>query len=278
MTGQTFLFASFLAPAAFKTYQYIVEYIERHTAVPSILLQGEMLDDFKHQYADAGIISPLAYLELLTQQQCPVELVAAPMMRESGSQEFTFFDVVVARKSCRQSIADLHGCIWAYATRAHTAEDRLLYEETALQFRQVVETPSQMQALRMVMNGEADATAVDTSSLALVLRNSPRMAAQLRILSTYSNNSGPLVVVASHVRPQQRRKIQEALVTMHLDPFYAERLQEDGLEQFVAASNEHYQQVGQRNELLKERLPALQFGDQKVLMSAVANTRTAHSL
>jgi ABC transporter, phosphonate, periplasmic substrate-binding protein len=240
----TIIFETFLDPVGFKAYQYITEYVERYVHVPTFLLNGEALDDFSAAYADVGFVSPLAYSWLLRQKPCPVELIAVSV--QQGAQEDTlppaFLDIVTRKENMLDSIHALEGSVWAsYTERSHVADHFVnTYSEPAIHYRERIEAPTQVQALHLVLKGLADATAIDVD---LIFRNSPQIATQLRILDTYSCVAGPFVVVASHVNPIIRKNIQDALLTIHKESFFAQRLQELGIQQFVSATNAYYQDL-----------------------------------
>jgi ABC-type phosphate/phosphonate transport system substrate-binding protein len=247
MANSTLIFETFLAPAWYKTYQYIIEYVERKIGVPSFLLNGETLDDFAAVDADAGFVNALSYAQLLQQKPCPIELIASPLLKGEDEQDTSraVFTIVVHKGSNLKSINDLEGCVWAYHGSATYFEEQYSYEQGVplITFKEKIETTSQGQALRLVLDGKADATAIDAQMLQLVLHNSPHMAAQLHVLGTNGYAEGPLVVIATHVEPTLKRKIQEALLTIHLDKFYAQILLESGIQRFVALTNEFYQHI-----------------------------------
>src|SRR6185437_12900756 len=228
MTDATIIFETFLAPTRYKSYLYITEYVERYANVPTFLLNGEALEDFGAGYADAGFISTTSFIQLLGQKPCPVELIAAPLMQDAEMPP-TFFDIVVHKESSYMTTGDLHGCIWAsYVQKTHV-EDYAMDGPVipAIDCTDTIEATSQAQLLRLLLNGKAHAAAVDARIMDIVQHNSPRIAAQLRILGTYCVSAGPLVAIASHVNPVLKQKIQEAFLTMHLHPFYAQRLHEE---------------------------------------------------
>lgn len=245
------IFETFLAPAWYKMYQYMTEYVERAIGVPTFLLNGEALEDFADAYTDVGFLTPLAYIQLLNQKPCPIELIVAPISLgdvQQGDIPPVFFDIVVRKESRITSASELEGCVWSYYTGMSHVEDQSLYEQClpALSVKMMVETHTQAQALRLVLDGTADATAIDAHMLDLVYRNSPHMADRLRILSAYCPSTGPLVVVASHLSTATRRKIQEAFLRMHQDAFFARRLREGSIDHFIPVSNSHYQSMSKR--------------------------------
>ncbi|GHO97006.1 hypothetical protein KSF_070540 [Reticulibacter mediterranei] len=243
--NQTLIFASFLAPTRYKMCLYMTEYVERTLGIPTFLLNGESFEDFASGDADAGLISPLAYAQLLSERAYPVELLAVPVFQHTDEANTPpgLVKIVVRKESELQSESDLERCTWAYHASATAVEEPPFYarEPLALHCRSMVEATSPAQALRMVLDGAADATAIDARLFALVNNNSPHMCNRLRVLNTCCRTPGPLVVVASHVHPRLKLQIQESLVSMHTHPLFAQQLHERNIQRFVAASDEYYQ-------------------------------------
>lgn len=268
MTDATIIFETFLVPTQYKTCLYMTEYVERYINVPTFLLNGEALEDFGAGYADAGFISTTSLIQLLGQKPCAVELIVAPLMQDEETLP-TFFDIVVHKESSYVTTGDLSGCIWASYAQKPYVEGRIINGPAlpAVDFTDTVEATSQAQLLRLLLEGKAHAAAVDARIMDIVQHNSPRMAAQLRTLGTYCVSAGPLVAIATHVDPALKQKIQEAFMTMHLHPFYAQRLQEEGIERFVPIANPHYQ--GAHEHYWKLPTPTYLAGiEEKVRISA----------
>lgn len=249
--GDTVIFATFLAPVWYKTCLYMVEHIEQQIAISTFLLNGEALDDFSAHCIDAGFVSPLTYLQLLTQKPCPVELIAAPVLRTVSDEVPTFFDIIVRKESPLTTLSDLRGCIWALPTGpSSSVEDRFLsrqglLDSDAFGFREVIEVTTQAQALRLVLDGRAHATAVGAHMLGLIRHNCPEMAEQLRVLGTSSPSLSPLVVVATHLKPLLKHKIQQALLSLHRRKYFAQCLQERQIDYFVPTTDQQYVAVQQ---------------------------------
>jgi ABC-type phosphate/phosphonate transport system substrate-binding protein len=246
--NQTLIFTSFLTPTRYKMCLYITEYVECVLGVPTFLLNGESFEDFATADADAGLLSPLAYMQLLHEPSSPVELIAAPVLQGADSLDTPpdLVDIVVRRESPLHSESDLADCTWAhywsYSPGPSRIEDPLTCAQNMLSvsFHETIEASSPAQALRMVLDGRADATAIDARLLALVRRNSPLMDEQLRTLNTCYHTPGPLIVVAKHVHPLLTRQIQTALVSMHEHPLLEQKLHESNIERFVAMTDDCY--------------------------------------
>lgn len=239
MYSSTLIFETFLMPSYFKPYQYIAEYIERCVKVPTLLLNGEMLEDFVTASADVGIISAPHYLQLLSQSPCPVEVIAAPLQTGKHELDISFFDIVVHQDSPYREVSDLYRCIWACHARATCTASQTFNEAgvPSISIREIKETATQAQALRLLLGHQVDATSIDSRLLNLVIHNSPNMAARVRSLGVYSFSTSPMVVVASHVPDQLKAQIQEALLSAHRHAFLASRMREAQIERFLPLPN-----------------------------------------
>jgi hypothetical protein len=243
MDGRTILFEIFLPPARYKPFLHIIECVERITTIPMFLLNGETLDDFADAYADAGIIYPLSYIQLLGRKPCPVELLAVPVMQDEKGEDAhpLFFDIVVRKEQALLGFDEIASGTWAYHVgRSHSSDQFSNDQDTpGMHFKETIEATSQAHALRLVLDKKADATAIDTRLLSLALRNSPAMAEQLVVVGTYSYTVGPLIVVAAHVDAVLKRQLREVFAALHQDSFSALRLEEAGIERFIIMDNQH---------------------------------------
>ncbi|HEY7417886.1 MAG TPA: PhnD/SsuA/transferrin family substrate-binding protein [Ktedonobacteraceae bacterium] len=251
MSKPTVIFATFLAPALYKTYQHIVEYIEEALSIPTFLIPGESLDDFAYGSIDAGFICGLVYTRLSQQIPSPVELVAAPILKGERYQQspLYFSDIVVRKDSPANMLADLYGCTWAYNEKAsHSGYNLVQYSlleqgKSLEQFAQTVETGSHAQSLRLILEGKADAAAIDSYMLDVILRNRPEIAEAVRIIGSFGPSTIPPVVASTRLPRPLRKKIRETFLTMHQDRLFAQRLDDGLIERFVPITDEHYHNI-----------------------------------
>lgn len=254
MSKPTLIFATFLAPTVYKTWLYITEYVERYANIPTFLLPGEHLEDFAAGSIDVGFISGFSYVHLSSQDPCPVELLAAPVLQNTPYQQtpHTVSEMVVRSDSPLTSVEDLHECVWAWhEQQAHAGSqfmNETVFEATssAISFKEGIATNSHAQSLRLVLDGKVDVALIETHILDMVLHNSPKMAAHLRIIGYLSPSTLSAVVVSTHVEPLIRQRLQEALLVIHQDAFFAQRLQEGGIERFLSVADEQYQGIRER--------------------------------
>ncbi|HEY4385753.1 MAG TPA: PhnD/SsuA/transferrin family substrate-binding protein [Ktedonobacteraceae bacterium] len=255
MNDTTLLFATYLASADYKMYQHVTEYIEKFTGIPSILLNGEALDDFSLGFIDAGFIAASDYAYLANQAPSPVERIAIPVLSnavpdcERAMSKKCKLKIMVRKESPCYEIADLQECIFSYCSRGYTEDEEAIYQSIERILRagnvcpltnlfKMVETCSYMQALRMVLHGEADAAIIEASVLDLVLRNSSSLTEGLRELGTYNVSREADVVISVRLDARIKQGLREAFRTIHQEPFFAQRLQEGSIEQFLVIEPE----------------------------------------
>jgi phosphonate transport system substrate-binding protein len=247
----TIHFANFLSPLMQETYEYISHLLSIRIGRPVELHTSQCLSEFVLGQADVGFLCGLLYVHASEMTDCPFELLAAPVLAGARYQSLPiyFSDVVVRKDSPYASFADLEGCIWAYNEGAsHSGCNLVNYTLLKRQlspnyFGRRVKSGSHLNSLRMVLNGEADAAAIDSHVLALALRRDAQLAARLRIIEALGPSAIPPVVVARDLEPAIKRSLLEFLTTMHCDPFSARILLEGGIERFVPVCNEHYDDI-----------------------------------
>ncbi len=243
----TIHFVNYLSSLLQETYTYITDSMSIYTGHPTLLSTSQCLDEFVDGRADVGFLCGLLYTHLIAREACPVELLAAPVLtgaRYQG-QPLYFSDVVVRADSSFFSFADLEGCTWAYNEGAsHSGCNLVNYSllergKSPDYFGSLMKSGSHLNSLRMVLAGQAEAAAIDSHLLDVVLYRDVQ-AAGIRVVDTLGPSAVPPIVVARRLDPDLKRTLREMLVTMHNDPFSARVLHEGGIERFVSVDDEWY--------------------------------------
>lgn len=247
----TIRFATFLSPVLYRTYEYIAAYVGERIGFPTTLSVGRELADFAQGKADIGFMCGLLYVRMTQAPACPVELLAAPVLlgERYRSAPIYFSDVVVRSESRYRSFDDLAGCIWAYNERAsHSGCNLVCYsllqrDKAPHYFGKTVASGSHQRSLEMVLAGRADAAALDSHLLDVLLTEQPQLAGQLRIVAMLGPSSIPPLVVSKSLDPALKQRIRMALLTMHRDASAADELRRGRIERFVAIADEHYNDI-----------------------------------
>ena len=244
-------FVTFLSPVLYGTYEYIARYIGEHLSLPTSLHAGQELAEFARGQAELGFLCGLLYIQMAKEDACPVELMAAPVLhgeRYLGAPLY-FSDVVVRRESSFASFEDLRGCVWAYNEQAsHSGYNVVCYSllqrgETLDYFRRSIQTGAHLQSLRLVLDGQADATALDSHLLDTLLHEQPELAERLRVVAMLGPSTIPPLVVAKNLDSALKRRVQEILLAMHHDPQAARELSRGRIARFVTISDKDYNDV-----------------------------------
>ena len=132
-----------------------------------------------------------------------------------GGRPVYFSDVVVRRDSPCRSFADLRGRSWAYneprsqsgygITRFVLARDG----HARGFFGRVVDAGWHERAVRLVAAGACDGSAIDSHLLALVLRDEPDLAAELRVIEALGPSTIQPVVVSRRLPPAVKANLRQ---------------------------------------------------------------------
>src|SRR2546421_4375677 len=245
---QVIRFATYLAPNLYPTYRYVAHYIGEKVGLPTTLTVGHSFSEFAEGQVDVAFMCGLPYVNMADELSCPIELLAAPVLLGERYQHrpVYFSDVVVRRESSYTSFEDLQGCRWAYNQReSHSGWNNVCYSllergRTLDYCGELIETGSHLRSIEKVLDGQADATAVDSQVLDVLFANDSRVAAELRVIDMLGPSSIPPVVIARRVDAGLKRAIGEALLSMHNDLLAARALAAGDIERFVQVSDEDY--------------------------------------
>jgi phosphonate transport system substrate-binding protein len=154
-----------------------------------------------------------------------VELLAAlvPSEPRYADRAVYFSDVVVRRDSPWWSFADLEGRTWAYNEETSHSGYNATRHRLALMgrdrrfFGRVVATGSHEASLRMLLEGDVDASAVDSTVLDLLNQRDKSLGGRLRVVESMGPHPSPPWVVARTVPRELRAAIRRALLAMASD-------------------------------------------------------------
>jgi phosphonate transport system substrate-binding protein len=169
--------------------------------------------------------------------------VAAPVLTGAryGGRPVYFSDVVVAADGPRRTFADLRGATLAYNEREsfsghHSVRGHLAaLGEGGDYFGETVEAGFHHAALAWVLEGRADAAAIDSHVLALAFRDGRPSASAVRVIEVIGPAPVQPVVVSRRLADDDRARITAAVVATSGHPLVAASL----VERFVAVGPDH---------------------------------------
>ncbi len=198
-----------------------------------------------------GWICGLPYVRLADRPDTGIELLAAPVMRGEryGARPCYFSDVVVRRDSPWQRFADLNGAVWAYNEPGSHSGYNIVRHTLATMgadgrfFSRVVASGGHMNSLDMILRGEVDASAIDSTVLEWALQSRPSLHQQVRIIDTLGPSPAPPLVIQKRVPATLRQAVRAVLLQMHEDDVGQVVLAGGGLARFTAVTNQDYDPI-----------------------------------
>ncbi|GHO86923.1 phosphate/phosphite/phosphonate ABC transporter substrate-binding protein [Dictyobacter formicarum] len=243
--------ANFLSSLLQETYAALAAYIGRQLGTEIVFSAGYNLDEFQTGQIDVGFLCGLLYVRLRATPEDPVELLAAPvLLPERYQQQPRYFsDVVVRHESAVKSFADLRGRTWAYNEEAsHSGYNLVQYsllerQQTASYFGRTIRSGSHLQSLQLVLQGQADATAIDSHMLDVLLQRNPQLSSEIRVIDMLGPSTIPPIVAARRLPVPLKQQIQHSLLHMHEDARQSALLRAGGIERLVAVQDEDYNDI-----------------------------------
>lgn len=255
MARETLRMTSCMAENADATCRAIVQYIGSKVGVKTEFVV-DMPWEEREALFDAGEIDVcwicgLPYIWKVDAGRPDIELCAVPVMRHEryGNAPVYFSDVVVRRDSRFNTFADLRGATWAYNERnSHSGYNVVRHHLATLGenigfFSRAVESGAHQQSLRMILAGEIDASAIDSTVLEAELRRNPSIAPEIRIIATLGPSPMPPWVMHRNLPHALRAGVKGALLGMHEDPEGRAILGQWGISHFTDAEHAHYQPI-----------------------------------
>lgn len=199
----------------------------------------------------AAWICGLPYVMKVDRSNPGVELLAAPVMQASryrGRPEY-YSDVVVRRDSRFRNFGDLRGASWAYnephsqsgynVVCAHLAG---LGQYSGF-FGRVTESGAHQESLRMILDGRADASAIDSTVLEQEFRKQPVIRDQFTVLETLGPSPMPPWVVRRELPRDLCTRLGHLLLEMHRDPRGGAVLEQGHMARFASVEDVDYDPI-----------------------------------
>lgn len=183
------------------------------------------------QELDAGTVSMawicgLPYVVLNGDRPARFELLAAPVMAQDryAGRPVYFSDVVVRRESPPGNFDDLRGAVWAYnesgSFSGHVVVCAHLADRGAGRnfFKRWIATGSHLRSLELVLEGEADAAAIDSTVLDMAYAAEPGLQDRIRSVTALGPNPAPPWVISRELPRPVRERARASLCGLHHTP------------------------------------------------------------
>jgi phosphonate transport system substrate-binding protein len=193
----------------------------------------------------------LPYVHKADLRESDMELLAVPV--PSGSrycgQPVYFSDVIVREESPFRRFEELRRAVWAYnEPRSHSGYNVVRaylagLGETRGFFGKVVESGTHSMALKMILNSQVDAAAIDSTVLEWAIGQSPEIGEAIRIIAAFGPSPIPPWVISRSVSVSLRRRLRALLLSMHRDPRGKGILAGANLDRFMEAEDHDYDPI-----------------------------------
>ena len=196
---------------------------------------------FASRSADIGFVCAPTYRWLRDE----LELLPLPVptdVRALGRPVY-FADVVVRADSPVRSFTELRSARWAFNDRNSRSGWFSMVERVEPLggigfFGDLIHAGSHLKSLASILDGSADAAAIDSNALLIAQRSDPALPAKIRLLESWGPFPIQPIVMRSELSASIKRTARETLLTLHHKE--ATRLAEFGFERFVEGRDEDY--------------------------------------
>lgn len=218
---------------------------------PGELIEGGTLDQLSDGSVDVAFLCGLPYVRLRRRRAGMLRPLAAPVLDEPRSmdQPVYFSDVIVRRDSPARSFADLRGRSWA-----HNGDDSfsgcLLVRYHLLQlgeseafFGRVTFSGSHQESIRSVLDGEVDASAIDSQVLGVERLRNPDLQQQLRVVASLGPSTVPPVVATAGLSEEMQSRVREGLCELGAEPESRRILSSGLIKRFTPIEDRAYDDI-----------------------------------
>ena len=199
--------------------------------------------------ADVAFMCAPSFVWLRDLRPPPVELLGVlPVFDDERNQgkPVYFCDVVVRNDAPIQGFSGLEGGTWAYNDACSLSGYYSLLDKLAESsadesfFDNIFCSGSHLNSIEAVLNGRADAAAIDSNVLRIRFREAPTLSKELRVVESWGPYPIQPVVVSSALPTELKQRLRSAFLSTEQDQQTRRTLKQFGLSHFVAADPEEY--------------------------------------
>jgi phosphonate transport system substrate-binding protein len=199
--------------------------------------------------ADVAFMCAPSFVWLRDLRPPPAELLGVlPVFDDERNQgrPVYFCDVVVRNDASINAFSELQGSSWAYNDACSLSGYYSLLDKLAESsadesyFDNISCTGSHLNSIEAVLNGRADAAAIDSNVLRIRFRGAPALRKMMRVIESWGPYPIQPVVVSSALHPELKQRLRSAFLSTEQDQQTRRTLKRFGLSRFVAADPENY--------------------------------------
>lgn len=241
-------------------YQPLLEYLEARMDIPVVLLQRrtykEVNDLLREGGADIAFVCSGGYVAGV--QNMPLELLAVPIVK--GQALYQSY-IIAGLHSDAKTITQLHGRSFAFTDpmsfSGRIAPVYMLQSQgfdSDRFFGRTFFTYSHDNAIKAVVDGIAEAAAVDSMIYDQALEKDPDLTKRLKIIDKSIKVGNPPVVVHATVDEGRKTQIRTLLLSMHENEQGKKALSALQYDKFAVAEEQAYGALVTMWQQVKEKL------------------------
>ena len=198
---------------------------------------------------DVAFMCAPSFVWLRNLRPPPAELLGvAPVFddeRNRGRPVY-FCDVIVRDDAPIRTFSDLRGSAWAYNDKSSLSGYYGLLDKLAESgedqtfFGSVTCSGSHLNSIEAILQGQADAAAIDSNVLRIRFRETPALRSTLRVIDSWGPYPIQPIVVNSSLHPHLKEQLRAAFFATNENERTRRVLQRFGLSHFVAVDRETY--------------------------------------
>lgn len=240
------------APIADDFCREVVGWLAAQTGLSATFITDITWEEREAQFdrgeIDVAWICGAPYVRKVAQPGATLELLAAPVAAASryNNLPLYFSDVVVRQDSPYHTLADLRGTRWAYnEPHSHSGYKVVQYAlaqrgERDGHFGRVVQSGSHEASLKLILAGQVDASAIDSTVLEMVCAQDPTITPQIRIIDAFGPSPMPPWCIGRHVPEPVRQQLRQQLLELHEHADGQAILARHQMARFAAATDDMY--------------------------------------
>ena len=247
------VFANFLAPNMTSVYSAVAARVGQALGVPATLIEGHDYQQLRDGSVGMAFLCGLPYVRLSQDQPGMLRPLAAPILDEARYQDrpVYFSDVIVRRDSPFRSFGDLRGHTWAHNDPASLSGCLLVrYQlwqmgESEAFFSRVTFSGFHHKSIRQVVDGEVDASAIDSQVLGVECLRNLDLARQIRTIAVLGPSTIPPIVATSSVPEEIQARAGDVICALARDPVSRDVLASGLIRRFTPIDDSAYDDIRQ---------------------------------
>ena len=258
-SAQEIRFVTYLSPSIPQAFfEALVDHLQRSLGREQVSLRietrvsgprrGYECSSFGDNVDVAFMCAP-SFIWLRRLRPPPAELLGvAPVFddeRNAGRPVY-FCDVIVRDEAPIQTFSDLRGSAWAYNDKSSLSGYYGLLDKLAASgkdenfFGSVTCSGSHLNSIQAVLQGQADAAAIDSNVLRIRLRETPTLRNTLRVIESWGPYPIQPIVVNANLHPNLKDQLRAAFFAANYNDHTRRVLQWFGLSHFVTVDHKIY--------------------------------------